>query len=115
MRLTRHFPYGLAPATIIDCSTESAAMLLPPGALSSPLSASSPEPTASRRKGTPGADGLRDRTRVGLLPPRCVDNSEPLSVMDLSRVGSALSDAVESGELKTGYQFINGVLVNIRE
>jgi len=44
-----------------------------------------------------------------------LQTGEPLSLTDLSLIGSALSDAVASGELKTGYQFINGVLVNIRE
>jgi hypothetical protein len=38
----RHCPYGLGPATIIGAPTESAAILLPPGALSNPFPASSP-------------------------------------------------------------------------
>ena len=44
-----------------------------------------------------------------------LQTGEPLSLIDLSLIGSALSDAVENGELKTGYQFIDGELVNIRE
>ncbi len=44
-----------------------------------------------------------------------LQTGEPLSLDDLNLIGSALSDAVENGELKEGYQFINGVLVNIRE
>jgi hypothetical protein len=42
-----------------------------------------------------------------------IRSGTPLSEEDLAKVSSALSDAAKNGQLKTGYQLIQGFLVNV--
>jgi hypothetical protein len=42
-----------------------------------------------------------------------LQSGEPLSPTDLDVISTALSDAVENGDLKNGYQFIDGFLVRV--